>query len=189
MKRPTFLIQESTKRSHLPNTGRPTGDESVWFHIERRKRLRIILLLVGNIVFQIFLQIASCVYYSYQLDKSTPGVLLGLCFVLLSIGCAVCGAYWQTRYEHELHKAHPDRFPPNPVLHWVEKKQRERARKRAKKVCARERQAERVRVRERDRGRERVCTSAQTKCVSGGGGGQRGGVCVPFADPHTSLRL
>ena len=79
----------------------------VWWHIERTKRRHVILLLVGNIAFQLFLQIAAIVYYSYALDQSTAGTLLGLSMMLSSIGCAIAGAYYQSLYEQASHQPPP----------------------------------------------------------------------------------
>ena len=81
---------------------------------------------------QVFLQIAAIGYYSYEKDQSTAGTLIGLSCALSSIGCAVAGAYWQTFYEQELHLQHPDRFPPNPIFHAIEKIQRAREQRRAR---------------------------------------------------------
>ena len=55
--------------------------------------------------------------------------------MLLSIGCAVCGAYWQTRYEQDLHLSDPDRFPPNPIFHALDKLKEHREKKRARQAC------------------------------------------------------
>jgi len=118
--------------------GRATDDASVWFHIEKKKRLRVTLYLIGNIVFQIFLQIAAAVYYSYELDQSAAGVLIGISCMLLSIGCAVAGAYWQTHYEHELHVNDPDRFPPNPLIHAKEQFDKKRNKRRARQSVQKE---------------------------------------------------
>uniref|UniRef100_A0A7S3ES02 PH domain-containing protein n=1 Tax=Haptolina ericina TaxID=156174 RepID=A0A7S3ES02_9EUKA len=116
--------------------GRST--DSVWFHIPEARRLKIILFLMGNIVFQICLQICACVYYSYALDKSAGGTITGLLFMLLSIGCAICGAVHQTNAEHDMHKQDPDKFPPNPVVHAIEKFQRQRNIKHARQSIAQE---------------------------------------------------
>ena len=81
---------------------------------------------------QVFLQIAAIHYYSYQKDQSAAGTLIGLSCMLSSIGCAIAGAYWQTVYEQELHVQNPDRFPPNPIFHGIEKFQRWREQRRAR---------------------------------------------------------
>ena len=54
------------------------------------------------------------------------GTLLGLTFMLSSIGCAICGAFKQSTAEHDMHKSDPDRFPPNPVVHAWEKYRKKR---------------------------------------------------------------
>lgn len=113
--------------------GRPT--ESSWFHIDQRKRLRVTLLLIGNIIFQLVLQSAAIYYYSYELDQTAPGIAIGLSMMLLSIGCAITGGIYSQLYEHELHLKDPDRFPPNPILHAIERlKRRKRNRRIARKV-------------------------------------------------------
>jgi hypothetical protein len=120
---PSFPLRLSSRNSApgLDLYGRST--DSVWFHIPEARRLKIILFLMGNIVFQICLQICACVYYSYALDKSTGGTITGLLFMLLSIGCAICGAVHQTNAEHDMHKqagprpALPNSQPSRPEPH------------------------------------------------------------------------
>jgi len=116
--------------------GRPT--DSVWFHMPEKRRMGVILALLGNIFFQVCLQIAAIRYYSYSLDQSAPGTLLGLTFMLSSIGCAICGAFKQSTAEHDMHKSDPDRFPPNPVVHAWEKYRKKRDAKRARQSIAQE---------------------------------------------------
>ena len=71
---------------------------------------------------------------SYELDQSTPGTLIGLSCMLSSIGCAIAGAYWQTVYEHELHLNEPDRFPPNPILHFLEQRKKKKNKRQARQA-------------------------------------------------------
>jgi len=118
--------------------GRQVGDDATWFQIDAPKRLKIILFLVGNIFFQCLLQVSACVYYSYELDQSLPGTLIGLSMMMLSIGCALSGAYWQTRYEQDLHLSDPDRFPPNPIFHAIDKFKEHREKKRARQSIHKE---------------------------------------------------
>jgi len=110
--------------------GRPT--ESVWFHVSPEKRLLVIRLLLGNIFFQVLLQAFAIVFFSYELDQSTPGTLSGVVCVILSIGCAVAAAVIQSKEEHAVHLAEPDKFPPNPVLHAIEKFRKRRAQESAR---------------------------------------------------------
>lgn len=104
--------------------GRST--EASWFQIEKKKRLRVTLLLIGNIVFQIFLQIAAICFYSYELDQEAAGFAVGLTMMLCSISCAVAGGIYSMIYEHELHTKEPNKFPPNPIMHALERLNRKR---------------------------------------------------------------
>ena len=56
-----------TLRSYLPHS------PSALARNREKRRMGVILALLGNIFFQVCLQIAAIRYYSYSLDQSAPG--------------------------------------------------------------------------------------------------------------------
>jgi len=116
--------------------GRKT--DAAWFAIEKKKRLRVTLLLVGNAAFQILLQVFAIIFYSFEEDKMLPGFLSGLFTMIPSILCAAAGGVYSMLYEHELHHKDPDKFPPIFIIHAIEKFNRKRSKYRARQSIQKE---------------------------------------------------
>jgi len=84
----------------------------IWFHIPLNKRRWILLFLILNCVTQYFNQVTRIIYYSYDLQNTSPGNIWTNVFFVSSMLCALIAGVWQQCEESALRKAYPDKFEP-----------------------------------------------------------------------------
>lgn len=92
---------------------RPT--EALWFHIPRRKRRWIAVLLNLAWAFHFVAMAMHIRYWSYAQGSTLPGNVLQNVPFALSALCSIAAGVLQTRSEQAVIAAQPDRFPPPPL--------------------------------------------------------------------------
>jgi hypothetical protein len=93
--------------------GQPT--EEIWFHIPERRRLSMVVLLIGNSLTQYANQTTRIIYHTYELQDAPPGNIWTNVFFVTSMVMAMIAGFWQLYEETALREEHPERFPPSPV--------------------------------------------------------------------------
>jgi len=108
-----FSCPHRSNEDGLDLYGRPTDD--IWFHLPKKDRVVISLVLMFNCIFQYVNQVTRFIYPDYDSTERMPGKLMTLLFFLLSMVFAAVGAYLIYRAEEKVRAANPGKFPPSVV--------------------------------------------------------------------------
>mmetsp|Transcript_2596 Transcript_2596/g.5288 ORF Transcript_2596/g.5288 Transcript_2596/m.5288 type:complete len:214 (+) Transcript_2596:499-1140(+) len=97
----------------LDFNGQPSDD--VWFHVVPRKRIRVLLVLHANTLFQYANQITRAVFASHADAEELPGNVWTASFFALSFIMAGIGGSFYWKYTSDVRETDKERFGRGPI--------------------------------------------------------------------------